>query len=109
MTDTDRLTLLREAVERLGSQAKVGKIIGYSSGAICSALSNSYGGSLDNLLGKVEECFGTEVVECPELGQIHFNQCVKERRRPFAAGNPSRVRQYRACKRCKCNTDLNEG
>jgi hypothetical protein len=106
MTDTDRLTLLREAVERHGSQAKVGKIIGYSTGAISQALSNSYGGSLDTLLGKVEECFGKEIIECPELGEIHFYKCVKERRRPFSAGNPSRVRQYRACKRCKFNTDI---
>ena len=108
MTDTDRLTLLREAVERLGSQAKVGKIIGYSTGAISQALSNSYGGSLDSLLGSVEECFGREIVECIELGQIPFHQCVKERRRLFSAGNPSRVRQYRACKRCQFNTDIKE-
>ncbi len=108
MTDTDRLTLLREAVERLGSQAKVGKIIGYSAGAISQALSHSYGVPPVALLASVEECFGQEIVDCPELGQIEFHRCVKERRRIFSAGNPSRVRQYRACRRCDFNTDITE-
>ena len=105
MTDTDRLTLLSEAVERYGSQAKVGKIIGYSAGAISQALSDSYTASLETFLNKVEECFGKEIVSCPVLGDIPFHRCVEERRRPFSTGNPFRVRLYRECRKCAFNTD----
>lgn len=105
MTDNDNITLLREAVERYGSQAKVGKVIGYSAGAISQVLSNTYTASLETFLGRVEECFGKEIVACPLLGEIPFHKCVRERRRPFSSGNPFRVRLYRQCGICEFNTD----
>jgi DNA-binding transcriptional regulator YdaS (Cro superfamily) len=108
MTSEDRLTLLREAVAREGSQSKVAKRLGYSSTAISQALSNSYGGSLDILLTMVEEVYGTRVVSCPVLGEIVFPQCVLERRRPFSTSNPHRVKMYKACKSCDFNTDVTE-
>lgn len=106
MTSNDRLTLLREAVEREGSQAKVAKRLGYSATAISQALSGTYGGSLDILLNMVEEVYGTRIVPCPVLGEIQFPRCVQERRRGFSTSNPHRVRMYRACKECGFNTDV---
>ncbi len=106
MTAADRYALLCEAVERYGSQAKVGKILGYSSATISQALSNTYKGSLETLLGRVEECFGKQIIDCPMFGRIQLPRCVEERRRPFSAGNPFRVRLYRACRRCEFNVDI---
>lgn len=108
MTSEDRLTLLREAVAREGSQSKVAKRLGYSSTAISQALSDTYGGSLDILLTMVEEVYGTRVVPCPVLGDIMFPECVATRRRQFSTANPHRVRMYRACKACRFNTDITE-
>ena len=105
MNDADRVKLLREAVESHGSQAKVGRILGYSSTSISQALSNSYGGSLETLLTKVEECFGNQIIDCPIFGKIKLPKCVKERRRPFSSGNPFRVRVYRQCRQCTFNVD----
>ncbi len=107
MTATDRLTMLREAVAREGSQAKVAQRLGYSSTTISQALSGTYGGSLDALLAAVEEVYGTQEIECPILGTIQFPRCVAERRREFSTANPHRVRMYRACKACRFNTDSN--
>ena len=106
MTSEDRMTLLREAVDRQGSQSKVGRMIGYSATAISQAMSNTYGGSLDTLLTRVEEVFGTRIVACPVLGEINLPRCVAERRTLFSTANPHRVRMYRACKACGNNTDL---
>ena len=42
MTNDDRMAMLRKAVQDLGSQAKVGKRLGYSSATVSQVLSNSY-------------------------------------------------------------------
>ncbi|MBU0945463.1 MAG: helix-turn-helix transcriptional regulator [Proteobacteria bacterium] len=107
MTERDRLTLLREAVESHGSQSKVCRKLGYSTAAISQALSGSYKGSMNRLLARVEEVFGTRAVSCPVLGEIVLPRCVAERRTPFSTSNPLRVRLYRACMDCQFNTDLN--
>lgn len=105
MTTADCMVLLREAVEREGSQIKVGKILGYSATTISQALSGTYGGSLDGLLTRVEEVYGTRIVACPILGEIQLPRCVAERRTPFSTANPHRVRMFRACKACRLNED----
>lgn len=105
MTEDDRLELLRRAVHEVGSQVKVAARLGYSSATISQALSGSYQGSLETVLVRVEEVFGNRVVECPLLGEISLGRCVTERRRPFSATNPQRVKMYRACRLCNFNTD----
>ncbi|MDR2551414.1 MAG: helix-turn-helix transcriptional regulator [Desulfobulbus sp.] len=108
MTNDDRMALLREAVADLGSQAKAGKRLGYSSATISQVLSGSYGGQLDAILTRVEEVFGRTEVDCPILGMIAYPQCVDERRKPFCTANPHRVRMYQACRACPNNTDPKE-
>ena len=105
MTNDDRLGLLREAVENLGSQAKVGKRLGYSAATISQVLSGSYGGQIDAFLTRVEEVFGTSEIKCPVLGEILLPECVEERRKPFTTANPHRVRMFQACRICRHNTD----
>jgi len=105
MTSEDRMTLLREAVEREGNQSKVAQKLGYSATTISQALSGTYGGSLDGLLTRVEEVYGTRIVACPILGEIRLPRCVAERRTGFSTANPHRVRMFRACKACRFNDD----
>ena len=105
MTNNDRMAMLRKAVADLGSQAKVGKRLGYSSATVSQVLSNSYGGQLDQFLTRVEEVFGTAEMDCPILGVITLPTCVTERRKPFTTANPHRVRMYQTCRKCPYNTD----
>ena len=108
MTNKDRLDLLREAVDSAGSQAKVGRRLGYSSTTISQVLSGDYGGMVDAVLTRVEEVYGKTEILCPVLGEILYPTCVEERRKPFTTANPHRVRMYQACRRCPVNTDPKE-
>lgn len=105
MNNEDRMALLRDAVIELGSQAKVGRRLGYSSGTISQVLSDNYAGKMDAFLTRVEEVFGKSEVECPILGKISYPNCVEERRKPFTTANPHRVRMHRTCRTCANNTD----
>lgn len=105
MTNDDRLELLREAVESRGSQAKVGKLLGYSATTVSQALSGTYAGQIDAFLTRVEEVFGKSEIKCPVLGDILYPECVEERRKPFTTANPHRVRMFQACRTCRNNTD----
>jgi len=105
MTNDARLELLRDAVTEHGSQAKVGKRLGYSSATVSQVLSGNYGGQLDAFLTRVEEVFGRAEISCPVLGQILLPECVEERRKPFTTANPHRVRMFQACRTCPNNSD----
>lgn len=105
MTNDDRMELLREAVAIHGSQAKVGRKLGYSSATVSQALAGKYEGQLDTFLTRVEEVFGRSEIDCPILGTITYPKCVEERRRPFSSANPHRVRMFQACRTCSNNTD----
>ena len=96
---TDNMALLRKAVAADG-QAAVARRIGYSPSAVNQALKGSYGGSLDNLLARVAEVFGSDTVCCPVMGEISLRRCAEERRKPFAATSPLRARLFRACREC---------
>jgi transcriptional regulator with XRE-family HTH domain len=105
MTNDARMDLLRDAVAEHGSQAKVGKRLGYSSATVSQVLSGNYGGQLDAFLTRVEEVFGKAEISCPVLGEILLPECVEERRKPFTTANPHRVRMFQACRVCPHNTD----
>lgn len=98
MTDK-REHLLQRMVGEQG-QAEVARRIGYSTSAVNQALHGKYAGSLDNLLQAVDDVYGSGTVNCPIMGSISRQQCAAERRKPFAATNPQRVRLYRACRDC---------
>ncbi len=102
MTATDRMDLLREKVAERG-QAQVARELGYSASAISQVLNDKYQGSLVRLLERVAEVYGSESVSCPVMGEIPLGRCAEERRRPFAATNAQRVRQWRACQACPMN------
>jgi hypothetical protein len=97
---TDPMELLRKVTSDFG-QAAVARETGYSASAINQALKGSYSGKLDNLLQKVAETYGNGTVECPVLGMITLKRCASERRKPFAASSPVRVKLWRTCKKCR--------
>jgi hypothetical protein len=96
---TENMALLRKAVESDG-QAAVARKLGYSPSAVNQALKGTYGGSLDNLMRRVAETYGHGTVQCPVMGEISLRRCAEERRKPFGATSPQRVKLYVACRRC---------
>lgn len=103
MIDPSLLLMLENAVAEEGSQAAVAKKIHYSAAAVSQALSGKYAGDLASLLAKVEEVYGSRLVSCPVLGEIAITRCAIQRRTPFSASNPVRVRLFKACRACANN------
>lgn len=97
----DSMELLKNVVAAKG-QAATARELGYSPSAINQALKGKYGGSLDNLLCRVAETYGTGTVFCPVLGEIRLKRCARERKinRAFNASSPQRVRLWRECRKC---------
>ena len=95
----DRMRLLIEAARAHG-QAAVARATGYSYSAVSQALSGKYRGSIDRLLQRVMEVYGKGTVQCPVMGEISIQRCAAEKRKPFAASSPQRVRLYKACRHC---------
>jgi hypothetical protein len=93
------LELLKKAVAAHG-QSAVARAIGYSCSAVNQAVHGKYRGSLQKLLQRVAEVYGTGTVACPVMGEISIQRCAAERKKPFAATSPQRVRLYHACRRC---------
>lgn len=93
----DWLTVLRQQCEK-SSQARVAKRLQLSTATISQVLNGTYGGGLDRIQARVEGVFMGVCVECPVLGEIPRDQCVREQGKPFAATNPVRVALYRACR-----------
>lgn len=104
MSNDDRMQLLREAVA-ISSQSKVAKKLGYKPPAISQILNGKYGAGPSAILQRVEEVYGSSRVQCPTMGDISLGKCAETRRRPFAATNQHRVKQYRACSKCPNNTE----
>jgi hypothetical protein len=95
----DRMQLLIEAAKAHG-QAAVARATGYSDSAVSQTLSGKYRGSIERLLQRVVEVYGSVTVRCPVMGTISIQRCAAERRKPFAASSPQRVKLFNACRRC---------
>lgn len=99
MTDDDRMALLKQKCAEMG-QSAVSRALGYSATAVSRALSGTYNASSTALLRRVEEIYGATMVFCHVLGEIPLARCAENRRKPFSAMNPIRVRLHRECKEC---------
>ena len=100
MTYPDAMKLLTQKVNEMG-QAKVGRMLGYTSGSIvCQVLSGTYPAGTEVFLSKVIEVFGGLSVECPEMrGEITLAECARHRRRKPTADS-FYASMYKACKHC---------
>jgi hypothetical protein len=99
MNDDERMAILKKKCAEIG-QSAVARELGYSPTAVNQALSGKYRSSVTTLLSRVEEKYGRTLVDCPVLGEMTLARCSDNRRRPFAAINPTRVRLFRECKDC---------
>lgn len=85
------------------SQAEIARRIGVSEGTISNALKGRYIGNVEALAERIRGELLNQTVACPILGQITSRICQDERKKPFSAVNPMRVRLWRACKACPHN------
>lgn len=82
------------------SQNVVAKKIGRTSAVISQILNNKYGAGLDNTQQRFEAVFGGGPYQCPVLGEISGERCLKEQEAPYRNYNHVVVDLYRACRRC---------
>lgn len=99
----DWLSMLKKAVADTGSQAAVGRELGYSSAVICQALQGKYSGDMKTLQERVVEVYGNETVQCPVVGVISLGECAKNQLKQFSSGNPIAVQLWAACPGCQHN------
>lgn len=99
MNESDALKLLNQKVGELG-QGEVATRIGYSKATVSLVINGKYNGNLNSVLLKVKEVFGGLKVSCPVLGEIDLAECAENKRQPFSASNPLRVRLFKTCKTC---------
>jgi len=82
----------------LTSQRRVADRIGMSATVINRILSNSYGASLDPLEERIRGKLMAKTIECPVLGEIGSDRCIREQGLPLTYQNPLRLRVYAACR-----------
>lgn len=84
--------------------------LGISQTTLSQVLSQTYKGNLRRIQQLVEGTLMDSTVECPVLGEIPTDQCIKHQSRinDFAATNPTRVQLHKTCPDCP-NRVLNGG
>lgn len=92
------------------SQNRVARRLGVSGSMISQVLRRKYPSDLTPLEERFLGSYRNARVECPALGLVPLNECRvwREKARSFAAGNPLRLRMYRACARCPRNASAKE-
>ena len=101
------LELLKQACDE-SSQAKVAKLIGYSTTVVNQVLKGIYGGDYGGDIDKVNRSIRMRLtkstVACPMLGEIDNVRCTSEQTKPFSTENSHAVRMFKACRKCPFNT-----
>ncbi len=100
MTTSDRMQLFKKMFAEKG-QAQVARDLGCSAAVVHGMIRENYKGRWEPFLEKVAEVYGTEIVDCPVLGEITLKRCSRERKTAFSAASPLRVQLFRACKECR--------
>lgn len=92
------------------SQNKVAARLDRSSALVSQVLRNKYKAELSSIEEVVRGVLLNATVECPSLGRLPSHQCQEWRAkgREFVAGNPLRLRMYRACLNCARNRKVAE-
>jgi DNA-binding transcriptional regulator YdaS (Cro superfamily) len=104
VTQPDILNLLIQAIADRndpqtgqGGQTAVAKTLGCSPALLSQVKSGAVPLS-SGLQAKILEFYGTETIDCPELGPTTHAVCAEEKRKPWST---SRHRMFRACKACE--------
>jgi len=89
------------------SQNKTAQRIGYTAPAVNQVLRNKYKASTASIEESVRGQLMSEVVDCPQIGEIGRHDC-KEWRRKMRQGvrvNRLHVQMSRACSKCPLHAD----
>ena len=90
------------------SQTSVAAQLDYSASTISQVISNTYRGDVARVKEKVVGAFMGITVDCPILGDIGRDRCIKEQSEPFRATSAMRAQLFHACKTC-LNARKNQG
>lgn len=84
------------------SQSKVAAELDRSPAVVSTVLRKKYAGSYERIEERVRGLLMDGRVDCPALGQLPTHECQdwREKAKTFAAGNPTRTRMFRACRKC---------
>ena len=79
-------------------QSFAASMIKYSPPVVNQVLKKTYKGNLRRVQTAVEGALMASTVDCPEIGEMAADVCLRNQKRPFAATTPQRVRLYFACR-----------
>ncbi len=84
------------------SQSRVAAELDRSPAVVSTVLRKKYAGSYDRIEERVRGLLMNGRIDCPALGQLPTHECQdwREKAKVFAAGNPTRTRMFRACRKC---------
>ena len=99
MSAGEWIELLRAERDRVGG-ATTGRRIGYSEAVVSAVLNGSYKGDLSRVQKAVEGALGGAEVDCPVIGSLPRQACIKHQRSRFKSTNPLAVQLHRTCPEC---------
>lgn len=95
----DWIGVLRQECQA-STQARVARRIGYGASVVSQVLAGTYKGDLTAVRQAVEGALMSGRVDCPVLGDIGTDRCLRFQRQPLATTSPERVRLHRTCPTC---------
>ncbi|MGO4735945.1 transcriptional regulator [Bosea sp. 2KB_26] len=78
----------------------VARRLGYSDAVISHVLAKKYPGDVDKVFATIRGLLMGETVDCPELGELRRDQCLRNQARPFNPTNSTSARLFHACRVC---------
>lgn len=84
------------------SQSAVARQLDRAPALISTVLRHKYTADTARIEERVRGVLMNGRVDCPALGQLPTDECQdwREKAKTFAAGNPTRTRMFRACRKC---------
>jgi hypothetical protein len=90
---------LAQACKAQTSRA-VARRLGYSDAVISHVLAKKYPGDVAKVFVTIRGSLMGETVDCPELGELRRDQCLRNQAKPFSSNNSASARLFHACKTC---------
>ena len=90
------ITLAREC--DAATATAVARRLGYSVAVVSSVVRGNYKGDLGAVEARVRGAYMGEIVDCPVLGEIARDRCMKEQSQRFTATSALRTKLFRACR-----------
>ena len=80
------------------SQADVASRMSYSPATISYVVRNAYKGDLAAVELAATGALMAKMVQCPVLGDVRADDCLRHQREPWSPNNPTRIALYKACR-----------